>query len=320
MLLKCGSVLLMVLLMSVSAQAQSASVGLLRLWMSEEVAVEVSGHALFQSQGDSEGTAFDTRLSQFRSLGRARLDQPDLFTPSVGYSYYHIGIDSNDPLLPSNLQDMNVAVGFKHALDETWKVQLAVGAGYAGNGPFQDSEAIYGTADVMLTREFDDTTGITFGLDYNGARTLLPDLPIPIITYYNQSDPNFHYYLGVPLSSITWTPFEALTLRIRYELPINVALEARYTLADTLQIFGQLDSYTSRFWSSDSGVNQHLLFHQRRAELGLQWHPVPWGEVILAGGWAFDQRFDTGFDLRSTTNVRDISDQPFVRIGAQFAF
>ncbi len=303
----------------INLAGQSAATSLVRPWSPGNF-LEVSNHGMLQPRGDSENTTFETRLTQFLSLGRVRLDNDQLFKPSFAYSYYLIDINTNDPRLPGDLQDINFALGFSHDIDETWSVKIAGGAGYAGNAPFQDSEAVYGTADVLVTQRLDERSGFLYGLNYNGARSIFPDFPLPFLGYFNNSNPEFTYIVGIPFASAAWRPIDKLTIEATYAVPVNFSIEVAYQLLDELTVFADYDTYTSRFWVSDKGVQQHVIFQQSRAEGGLRWSPVEWGELVVAGGWTFNQNFSAGFDFRSDSSLRDISPQPFIRFGGHLKF
>ena len=52
----------------------------------------------------------------------------------------------------------------------------------------------------------------------------------------------------------------------------------------------------------------------RRVEAGVRFIFDPWIDASLGIGYAFDQSFSTGFDVRNLTTFSRISDEPYLSL------
>ena len=89
--------------------------------------------------------------------------------------------------------------------------------------------------------------------------------------------------------------------------------------------FASYDSRFNAYTLDDDPDNRRLMFSQQRVEAGLTWdgnadNRLPGVLVTIAGGYAFDQEFSRGWDSRDDDTVRDISDEPFLRLGVRMRF
>src|SRR5690606_6423645 len=100
-----------------------------------------------------------------------------------GFDSTYINIRSGDAALPERLVDQSLAVGFGITEFNGWEVGAVVGGGYAGNNPYADSDALYGLASLIFSYKLDDTSSVQFIAEYDGNRTLWPDMPMPGIVY-----------------------------------------------------------------------------------------------------------------------------------------
>src|SRR5690606_5481587 len=112
--------------------------------------------------------------------------------------------------------DTWAGVGFGKQLDEQWKVGAVVGGGFAGSNAYGDSDAYYAVAELLVDYEIADDRGWVFMLGYNGNRSFLPDVPLPALMYYDRTNPDLEYALGVPVTTVRWRPADRWTLTARY--------------------------------------------------------------------------------------------------------
>ena len=61
-------------------------------------------------------------------------------------------------------------------------IAAALGVGYAGEQIFDDTDAFYGKATVIVGKDFNEKSAILFALSYDGSRVIYPDIPLPAIT------------------------------------------------------------------------------------------------------------------------------------------
>ena len=314
-----------VALASSAALAQTGPELLLKPWPKEQL-IEVRGDAVLLDQGtDRDGSDF--QIGFYETEGRARVWPDQRADPRFGYNVTYIDVDSETGVIPSNLVDTSVAIGFGILDYDGWLGGLTIGIGYAGAGAFDDGNAWYGKADFLIGRKLDETSSIGFVLDYDGNRTIYPDIPLPGFLYTKQFDPTLELGLGFPFSSIRWKPdpvntFDRqLTIEARYQIPDAFDARVDYEL---LKNFGLFASYAIRqeafHWDDLANSDRRLLFQQRRVEGGVIWRIFDDAALTVAGGYAFDQEFNVGWDTRDQDRIARPSDEPYLRVGFELRF
>lgn len=279
--------------------------------------VEATAYRLFD--GDTGNADADYQLTLYQSRGRIREDEPRNI-PRFGYDVAHLAINSDDPALPDRLTDVSAAMALRIPTAYGFKGGLAIGVGYAGDGPFGDPHAFYGKATIGMGKQLDEVSDLGIGLDYDGNRTIYPDLPLPGFAYRRKLDPTLIMVLGVPVTSVEWKPDDRFTLQLLYLLVDRFDVRIDYRIVGGLNVFASLDQRRLAFAMDELGDHERLLYEQRRAEVGLRWEPREDVALIVAGGYAFAQEFGTGFDFRETDRIAEPSDEPYARIGLDMRF
>jgi hypothetical protein len=238
-------------------------------------------------------------------------------SPAVGYSLNWIEIDADGRGLPDRLVDASLAVGSALAQSGEWWFAGLAGVGYAGDKPLADADAWYLRVDLIVGRNLWDGILVAV-LDYDGNRSVFPDIPLPGIAYSSKISEQLLYVVGVPISSVTWKPSKELRVDVTWTIPSALDVLARYEIGVGISIYGRYDDRTSAFDLDGTSDTQRLFFLQRRAEAGLHWSPNAKFGVVLGVGLAFSQELASGFDKRDLDKVAKISDEPFVRIGVEW--
>jgi hypothetical protein len=309
-------VIIICLAFAVSARAQTGSALLLKPLLSEDENLESRGDALFlgSATASDEGSEADFDMSVFEASGRFR-ERRENFIPRIGWDLTWYNLRSDTPVLDQDLVDTSIAIGLDVGEHSGWRGGLTVGMGYGGNAPFGESSAYYAKATLVLGKQLDKQTDLGFVLDYDGNRTVFPDVPIPGIAYRHEYDPKLNYTIGVPLSSVTWKPDKPILVEITWEMVDRVDARVEYELSPAWIVFGNFERRQEAFSVDNVGENDRLLFQGRRVEAGVRWRPWEHTSFLLAGGYAFNQEFSVGFDQRKSDKVADISDEPYVRLG-----
>jgi len=303
-----------------SARAQTGPTLLLKPFPKEQ-AIDGRADALFLDQGHTKKTDEDFRLSMFESQGRWRVLPGNLISPRIGWDFTFIDVDTPAAGFPDQLVDQSVGVAMPIAKFGDWIVGASVGLGYAGDHPFSDGDAWYGKGTLSVFKLFSDTEALVFAIDYDGNRTFLPDVPLPGIAYTRRVAHDFYFVVGAPVTSLEWRPDDRVRVEVVYTIPDTFDASIGYRVVRALTVFGNLESRREAFFLNDlPGNRDRLFFQQRRAEVGLRWEPRKGVMFNVAGGYAFDQEFSTGFDSRRTDLVADLSDEPYVRFGVDIRF
>jgi hypothetical protein len=301
------------------ALAQSSAALLVKPWETDQTAEGHFDGYLF-SGGHTKETNDQFRLLSLESQGRVRLFPGNVASPRFGYDFLMLGTHTSHPGVPSELLDASVAAGAFVNESNGWVTGLTVGGGYAGDTPFARGSAWYPKADVVLAKKLSDTDAVGIGLDYDGNRTYGPDIPLPGFGYSHQFDPTLLLVVGAPVSSVTWKPIEHLRVHADYYLLTDLNIDVGYEFVKHWTVFGAFESRRDAFHVAGLGHDRRLLFLQRRIEAGIRFKPTDQLSFTLAGGYAFDGEYYSGFDFRKTRRVTGFSDEPFVRAGVELAF
>ena len=307
------------ILVAPAALAQSGPGMILTPWDHEGNAdVRLEG---FFTPTEANVTGADVDLSIFDATGRVRLNPDASYNPTIGFDLIHYELSSADAALPDQLTDVSVAFGGSFGdvdLGETigqWQMGYNIGVGYAGTTPFEEGEAYYGKADIFGVYGIDRDTRWLVGINYDGNRVFLPDVPLPAVTYFARYNEDITYAIGVPFSRVTWTPDDRWTIDIRSALFFSFNGSVTYQASEDLQLFAAYVRRSDAFYISNGFDNRRFLFAQQRAELGLRYNLCEGMELVVAGGVAFDQEIDIGYDTRDPAGLRDLDDSGYIRAG-----
>jgi hypothetical protein len=283
---------------------------------------EFRGNWALSGEGEVDGAGDEADLHQYNAGIRWREDPADRQSLSAGFVYEHVEILTTSPLLPDRLVDFDAGVGLGLGEAAGWSFEGVVGAGYAGVSPFSDARAIYFKADLIATHAFDEEGVMTLhlALSHDGNRVIFPDLPLPAAAFVHRVSPEFTYVVGFPANSVRWTPVEELRLELSIFAFSSVAATVEFELAPGIWVFALTDSSTHGYRLDIEDFNRRLFLSQSRGELGVRFEPTDQVAVEAAVGYSWDREFERGFDLRDTTSVAELSDEPYIRFGLRFGF
>jgi hypothetical protein len=308
-----------------SAAAQSDPGMMLVPWQGEQQ-FQMQADAFF-TPTEANITGADVDLSIFTSTGRYRIDPDASYNPTIGYEFVQYEIGSSDAALPDDLTDVSIAFGgdlglvdLGESLGGEWQMGYTLGIGYAGFTPFNDGDAYYGKADLFAVKAIDRDTRWLVGINYDGNRIFLPDAPLPAVTYFGRYNESLTYGVGIPFSSLTWKPDEFWTLDIRSVLFFNFNGTLSYRANDDLTLFASVVRRNDAFTLPTGIDNRRLLFTQDRVELGFTYDLGQNVALTVAGGFAFNQEFDIGYDSRDPRGLRDLDDSGYIRGGIRLRF
>ena len=324
-----GTFWLVLFLVAAPVAAQTGAPLLLKPWPATPEAdpegaaarVELSADGLLFSGAEIGDTGHELDLWQAESQGRYRLGPPSSSGQplSLGYEALYLSLNADDAALPERLADVSAAFAVNHHASEDWALGFVGGVGYAGTAPFADGDSVYFLGDLILNRRLDERSRLSFILSYDGNRTLWPDTPLPAVAYSRRSSERLAYTVGLPYSSITWQPADRWLLELQYTLPYALDALVSYELAENLSLFGAFDNRYDAFWLEDD-EDRRIFFTQRRLEAGFRYEATGSTQLVLAGGYAFGQEFETRWDSRDTEELREVDAAPYVRVGIDLAF
>jgi len=313
--------LALLLLNSTPLFAQTGPSLLIKPWPKEQF-IESSADALFFFDSTTKENGDRYNLDVYESIGRIRLLPGNIASPRIGYDITYLDINSSDPRLPRHLSDQSIGAGFAFAKFEGWIAGATLGVGYAGDTPFADGQAWYGKADVIVGKELNKNSTITLGIDYDGNRTFMPDIPLPGVEYsFKLPERDLQLVVGAPVNALIWDGADKVKVEMTYTMLSRFDARVSYQFAPHISIFGRLESRENAFHLDElEDTNDRLIFRQRRGEIGVFWTPYKFLNILMAGGYAFDQEYRVGFDTRRDSSLARIDDTPYGRIGIEFRF
>ena len=265
-------------------------------------------------------------LDIYDAWGRWRLTGEDQRNVTFGFSVTYLDLEVPPGAAAAvgatidRLVDQNVAVGFAVGEVAGWQLDAVAGIGHTGDTAYSDGQALYGMADLVFTKELDETATVQLFVNYDGNRTVFPDIPLPGIAYNKRVSDELSYTIGLPFNSLTWTPADNLAVNIDYGVPASFSARADLTVHEDVTLFGLIANRCDAFVLDGDVSDRRILFEQYRAEGGIRWEACPNFGVEVAGGYAFEQRFRRGFDSRSDATIAVLTDEPYIKIAANVSF
>jgi hypothetical protein len=307
------------LLATSAAHAQTSAALLIKPWEASGSFEDQTSGFLFSSTR-THGTDQGFHLETIESMGRMRLFPGMEASPRLGYDVTYLNPHTSQPGFPSELLDASFAAGAFVGKQNGWIFGFTAGLGYAGDRPFADGRGWYGKADFLIAKKFTEQDALGVGLDYDGHRSFLPDVPLPGFGYSHTFDPRLQMVLGAPLSSITWTPADRWRLYADYLALTDFDVDIGYRFIKHWTVFGAFDSRRDQFHISEIPGQKRLLYSQKRLEGGIRFVPYHDIRFIVAGGYAFSTDFREGYDYRSSFRFLYAKDAPYLRAGFDFKF
>lgn len=225
------------------------------------------------------------------------------------------------PALGPRLVDQSYAIGFQLPhLSGAFDLGVVAGVGYSGSTPFIQGDSFYAKGSLIFDHRFNKQDSLAVVVDYNGNRTFLPDWPIPTIVYQHIEGERLSWVLGLPVAAIHWMPTDRWTIDLSYTPILSINASAEYEFVKDWKLYASFESVENAFHRDGTRPNRRIFFEQDRTEAGIKWIPLPMVRLSAAGGFAFGQKFTTGWDLRSTFTLLKLHDEPYFRLKATLYF
>ena len=274
---------------------------------------ETWNQGLIENKSWVRNDSTPAQISLLDFSGRLRLADTGKYSPTVAYDATYIGLGTNTVLLPRQLNAQSMSIGIPLGRIGRWGVGIALGAGYAGNSPFNDPGAVYGMARISVQHPLWKNTELDLALDYNGNRQLMPDVPLPFVEIEHHQK-NLNWRAGT-FETIYCRVLPRLWLLVEY-LPVSSGTaEVDYTLLRHLTAYVEFYSDSWAFHVDSYSSDQRLFMTQCRIQTGfkilmLRRHI----SINIGGGYAFNQTFSQGFDARDEQPVAQIANAAYVTV------
>ena len=269
---------------------------------------------------------FDARVDFLSLNGRLRLTpgtSEEGFAraqPRVGVDLTSIIINSPDPRIPGRVQDASVAYGMGIFSAGGWLGGFTVGYGQANADNQDDANAAYLEANFAVGKTFESGDSLGVVVNYDGNRTILPDVPLLGFQYQRELRDDLTLSLGFPFSGVEWRPTDRLEIDAQYLPPFNFEGEVSYRVVGQSALYTALQSRTlAVHWDELDQGSDRLFVRQFLAEAGLKFVADPEDLEDKLGfrigvGWAFGQDISFGWDRRDPEDLAEIDDNLYLRV------
>jgi hypothetical protein len=272
---------------------------------------------LYQAQSDVQGSNNTAQIFFWDSTGRFRLDANSEDSLHIGYRWVTLSLDTDSPVLPDHLDEISLAGGIPLGTIGDWRMSTVLGAGFSGNNPFADSEGVFGIAHLIAQKKLSESDDLVLSVDWNGVSAFLPDVPLPGFQYIHHTD-TYRLAFGYPRSEANWTLFENFTLEAGYEVPYTADVTLDYAITKRWHLYSGFSNFFNGYRQDNRPQTQRLFFQMSRVEAGIRFVQSDfvlkgaYFDMALAIGYAFEQHFYDGFDVRDLSTRADLQDVPYV--------
>lgn len=268
---------------------------------------------ILENAGHVSNSNYDERVELWDSYGRVRLNRNDPESPFLGYRILTSDMYTQSPLIHSTMDEFDLAAGFHIGTFDNWKISAMLGAGYSGTHPFVNEKGVFGIGDITAEHPINDQNSLLLAVDYAGNGDLLPDVPLPGFALMHHDD-RLSFMLGFPVNRLEWRPIPALKFNAEYTVPYTGSINAEYLPWQHFGMYANAANFCQGFVIGGENSIDRQFFQMRRVETGLR---VVFNPLVDAGigiGYAFDQTFSRGYDVRSMDAVAHFSNEPYLTL------
>jgi hypothetical protein len=196
---------------------------------------------------------------------------------------------------PAELWNVSLGTGYRHLFDNGWIGGGSVSVGSASDKPFHSIDEMTVSASATLRVPRGDRDAWVFGVNLSSNSQVLPFVPIPFVAYlYNPSD-RFQALVGFPFASVTYRPWDDLTLSASYALLTTFHARVSYRVAPPVSVFCALDFDNENYYLADrTDSNQRFFNYSDRLSGGVQVVLARQALLEVSGGYVFDRVFFEG--------------------------
>ncbi len=298
-------------LLAAPALAQVSPVLNIKPWEEHPHWADTFDQPMLQLGGHDKTTGADMTIFHYESMGRIKFDQDDT-DPRMSLGYHVVAIDTGGkhPVLPDGFTDLALVGNLKLGEWKDWTFHAIGGAGFATDNHFGDTNGLYGIGNLHASHDLNDKQTLFVGINYDGNRSFLPDFPLPYIGFSHRVSDTFGYTVGVPASNIWWRPVEPVLLELNYVVIYNITGRASYFFTPKLSVFAEYDRSLDAFHRNGTD-HQRWFYESNRVAGGVRYIFNKSFDVRGGVGFAFEQEFSTGFDVRDDVSVAKPSDELF---------
>ena len=274
----------------------------------------------FYFDRDVGGRSSRMRFAEHRFAALVPIAQDERQELSLSASFDALDFDTDAILpdtrgvFPDHLWDIRVGGTYRRALTNGWIAGGHVSVGSPSDRPFAGADEVLVTATGLTRIPHGKRGAWLLMLHYANARDWLPHVPLPGVSYEYRASEGLLATLGVPFSSIRYSPIPALTFEGSYGLPRRVRTRVTYAVDERLKLYAGFDWTSRSYFRHDRADDGDRLTHyQKRVEAGVRMDITDKLRLDVTGGFAFDRFWFEGEDYGDRGDNRlDIGDGPLV--------
>jgi hypothetical protein len=289
-------------------------------WEPVDQWAETGDKPIWIATGRIEGTDDNVRIFHWDSVGRVKFDRDERAPENwLGYRLLALSVDSDLPAIDHSYYDISVTGAAQlGAMGGGWTFGMAAGFGTANDGSFRNADALYPIAMATVTKSGAGEPRWDLGIGCYGNSSLLPALPIPVIQCELEPDPALRLRLGIPRTEAVAHLDGGPSATLRWDYPTNALARLEQELGSGWSLFAEGSRRVDGFHMRESGSTR-MFYELNAAEAGIRW-VTSWADISLSTGYALEQSFFTGYDMRNRDEVGSPENRPFVALTVQGTF
>ena len=275
---------------------------------------EVGGHVNSAPQGSNE-----SQVNWWDSFGRVRLDRNNPDAPFIPYRVLTIDAGTDSRYIRSSMYEVDSGIGLHLGEHGGWNLGTVLGAGFSTTRGFVNANGVFGIGDFTAEHKLTNGDSLVLAVDYAGNGSLLPDIPLPGFAYIHNSK-MVDIMFGYPTSRVTYRPFRKLEITAAYQVPYSFDVDAEYRVVPHFGFYADTGNFFQGFVTAhqastaDGDITDRQFYQMRRAEFGMRFIFQPLVDASIGAGYAFDQGFSRGFDIRDLQPIGHIQNEPYLAI------
>lgn len=223
---------------------------------------------------------------------------------------------------PEELYNVSLGTNYMHRFENGWTAMAGINFGSASDVPFHSiHEMNIGFMSFLQVPARNERDMWMFMLMYSPVGNFT--FPLPGISYQWNPSETFHASVGVPFS-VTWLPYENLTVSVMYMPIVNVNFRTSYRLTETVCLSGGFESLQEAYFlAAREQLADRFMGFEKRIFGGMQYSLWKHGSLDLCGGYAFDRYYGVGQNQIGGSGLRDridIGSGAFVMTNLQVRF
>jgi hypothetical protein len=197
--------------------------------------------------------------------------------------------DTQTPF-PETLWEIQFGTAARWKLSNEWIIGGDAMIGSPSDRPFGSIDVMSFQGDAFVRIPWKASFAWIFVVSYSNSREFAPDYPLPGLMFSYEPGRHFHLLVGVPSTSVRWTPTSDLELSVSYFIVRRLRAQAAYRIWGPVWLTAGFEWDNQRFFRYDrTDEDARLTYYDKRAIGGVRWDITRNVFLEASGGYAFDR-------------------------------